>query len=75
MFKNFIFKQLIKSKMKNVPADQQAKILAALDKNPKLFEDIAIRANEKMKSGKDQMTAIMEAAREREAELRSSLEQ
>jgi hypothetical protein len=74
MFKNFIFKQLLKSKMKNVPADQQAKIMAALDKNPKLFEEIASRASEKMKSGKDQMTAIMEAAKEREAELRSTLQ-
>ena len=60
--------------MKNVPADQQAKILAALDKNPKLFEEIAERANEKIKSGKDQMAAIMEAAKEREAELRTTLQ-
>ncbi len=75
MLKNFIFKQLLKSKMKDIPQEQQEKMLAALDKNPQLFEEIALKAQEKMRSGKDQMTAIMEAAREREAELKNTLQQ
>jgi len=61
--------------MKNVPADVQERILSAIDKNPKIFEELAAAAQEKMKQGKDQMTAMTEAAKEREAELRGLLGQ
>ena len=73
MFKHVLFKQLLKSKMKDVPQEHQEKILATLDKNPKLFQEIAVKAQEKMRSGKDQMTAVLEAAREHERELRNTL--
>gem|GEM_PF-1765960 len=75
MLKSFLLKQLIKAKMKNVPADVQERILSAIDKNPKIFEELAAAAQEKMKQGKDQMTAMTEAAKEREAELRGLLGQ
>jgi hypothetical protein len=73
MLKGFLMKQLLKSKLKHLPQDQQDKIIGALEKNPKLFENIAVKAQEKQKQGKDQTTAIMEAAREYEAELREAM--
>ena len=75
MLKNFLFKQLLKSKLKDIPKEQQDKIFAALEENPKLFEELAHAVQEKMKQGKDQMAAVMEAAREREAELKTTLGQ
>lgn len=68
---NFLMKQLIKSKMKDVPADQQEMIMAMLEKNPELFTKIAGEIQAKVKSGKDQMAAAMEVMQAHQAELQA----
>jgi hypothetical protein len=69
-FKNLAMKQMLKSQMKGVPEEQQEKILAAIEKNPQFFEDIAKKVQQKVSEGKDQMSATMEVMRENQDELR-----
>lgn len=57
---NFFLKQLMKSKMKDVPLAEQEKIFAILDKNPDFFKKIAEEVQNQIKSGKDQQAAVME---------------
>ncbi len=70
---NFVMKKLLHSKMKGVPQEQQDKIFALLEKNPALLQTIATKAQEKMKQGKSQMDAMMEVAKEHEAEIKEAL--
>ncbi len=60
----------MKSKMKDVPEEQQEKILAAVEENPELFQKIALEVQEKMKGGKDQMAAAMEVMQKYQEELK-----
>ena len=73
MFKNFIMRKLLESKLKDVPADQREKILTLLEKKPELFQQIAVEAQAKMQQGKSQMDAMMEVIRAHEAELNEIL--
>jgi hypothetical protein len=59
--------------MKDVPQDQQEKILDAIEKNPKLFETIALEVQEKMKQGKDQMAATMEVMQKYQDDLKKTI--
>ena len=56
--------------MKNVPKDQQEKILKLVSENPELFQKIGSEVQEKMKQGKDQMTATIEVMKAHQDELR-----
>lgn len=69
-FKNFVMKQAIKSQMKGVPQEQQDMILAAIEKNPQFFEDIAKEIEQKVKEGKSKTEASMEVMRKHQDELR-----
>ncbi|HEC32814.1 MAG TPA: hypothetical protein ENI63_00960 [Candidatus Kaiserbacteria bacterium] len=69
MFKNMLMKKLLKSKMKDVPEEQQEMILGAIEKNPELFQKIGLEIQSKMKDGKDQMTATMEVMQAHKDEL------
>ncbi len=69
MFKNMLMKRLLKSKMKDVPEEQQEMILSAVEKNPEFFQKIAVEIQAKMKSGKDQMTATMEVMQAHQSEM------
>jgi len=71
--KTFLMKKLLKSKMKDVPEDQQEKIFGAIEKNPKLFETIASEVQEKTKQGKDQMAATMEVMQKYQRELQEAM--
>ena len=73
-FKNMMMKQMIKSQMKGVPQEQQDKILAAVEKNPQFFEDIAKKIEQKQKEGKGQMEASMEVMRENQDQLRKLMQ-
>jgi len=53
-------KKMVQSKMKDVPAEEQAKIMKMLEKNPEFFMKIAKEIQDKMSGGKDQMAAAME---------------
>jgi len=70
MFKKFLMKQMLKQQMKNVPKDQQEKILKLVSENPELFQKIGSEVQEKMKQGKDQMTATIEVMKAHQDELK-----
>lgn len=72
--KNLLAKQMVKSQMKDVPPEQQEKILNAIEKNPKFFEDMAEKIQQKVKEGKDQTSAAMEVMRENQEELRKIMQ-
>lgn len=68
--KNFLMKKMLASKMKGVPQAEQDKLFAMIEKNPELFQKIALEVQEEIKKGKDQMTATMEIAKKYEADLK-----
>lgn len=59
MFKEFLMKKLIQSKLAHLPKDQQEKILAVVTKNPELFQEIALKIKAKIDGGMDQNKATM----------------
>jgi hypothetical protein len=72
-FKNLMLRQMLKSQLKDVPKEQQEKVISAIEKNPQFFEDIAKKIEQKTKEGKDQMSATMEVMRENQDELRKMM--
>lgn len=73
MFKEFILKKLMASKLKDVPEAERAKIMKLMETNPELLMKIATEAQEKMKTGMSQMDAMMLVAKNHEAELKEAL--
>jgi hypothetical protein len=71
MFKNFLMKQMLKRQMKDVPAEEQEKVFAMVEKNPDFFQNIAAEIKLKMDSGMDQMKATMEVVQKHQAELKN----
>ncbi len=71
--KNFLMKKMLASKMKGVPQEEQNKIFNMIEKNPELFQKIALEVQEEIKKGKDQMAATMEVAKRHEADLKGLL--
>ena len=71
--KTFLMKKMLKSKMQGVPEDQQEKVFNAIEKNPDLFQKIAQETQEKMKQGKDQMSAAMEVMQKYQKELQDAM--
>ena len=57
--KNFLMRKMMESKMKGIPQDQQEKMIAMIEKNPELFQKIALEMQEEMKKGKSEMDAAM----------------
>ena len=70
-FKDMLLKKMLKNQLKGMPEDQQNKIIGAVEKNPKLFEDIAKEVQEKIKTGKDQQSATMEVMMSHQKELQN----
>lgn len=71
---NFFLKQLMKSKMKDIPQAEQEKIFALLEKNPDFFTKIAEEVQIKIKNGKDQQAAVMEVLTAHQEELKKIME-
>lgn len=69
MLKNFLMKKMMKSQMKGMPADQQEKAMAMIEKNPDLFAKIGKEVQAEMKKGKDQMSATMTVMHKYKGEL------
>ena len=59
------------SQLKGVPQAEQDKLFAMIDKNPELFQKIALETQEEMKRGTAQMDAVMKVAKKHEAELKA----
>jgi methyl coenzyme M reductase alpha subunit len=68
-FKDLLLKKMLKNQLKGVPEDQQNKIIEAVEKNPKLFQDIATEVQEKIKGGMDQQAATMQVMMSHQKEL------
>ena len=69
--KNFVMKKLIQQQLKNAPPEQQELILTLMEKNPELFEKIAMEMQAEIKSGKTQMAAAMKVMPKYQAELQA----
>ena len=63
----------MKSQLKNVPKEQQEKIMELIDKNPEFFTQLAEKVKKKIDSGKPQMAAMMEVMQEHKAELQDMM--
>jgi len=70
MLKDFLLKKMIKSQMKGVPEAEQEKMMKIVSENPELFQKIAVEVQEKVKGGKDQMSAMMEVMPKYQEELK-----
>ena len=68
-FKDFLTKQLLKRQMKDVPKDQQEKIMTLVQKDPEFFKVIGEKIQEEVKKGKGQMEATMSVMKEHRARL------
>lgn len=68
-------RKLMERQLKNVPKDQADKIMLMVEKNPKLFEQIAKEVEEKKKNGVDQFTAMMSVMQKHQGELKKMMEQ
>lgn len=71
--KDFLLRKMVKSQLKGIPEDQQNKILEAVEKNPKLFSDIAAEVQEKIKRGMDQQAAAMQVMMAHQKELQDAM--
>jgi 2-oxo-4-hydroxy-4-carboxy--5-ureidoimidazoline (OHCU) decarboxylase len=73
MFKEFLMKKMLQKQMAGMPEAEQEKMLGLLEKNPDLFAKINASVQEKIKIGKDQMTAALEVANEFKDELSKAI--
>lgn len=62
-------KQLLKSKLKDLPEEQRNKIIEVVEKNPEFFTKIMQKVQGRIANGKDQNTAMMEVMMEHKDEL------
>ena len=72
-FKDLLLKKMLQSQLKGMPEAEQNRIVQAVEKNPKLFSDIANEVQEKMKTGLDQQTATMNVIMKYQKELQDVL--
>jgi len=66
---NFFMRALLKKQMKGVPDAEIDKFIAMVEKNPDFFKQVAVEAQEKMKSGMGQQEAVMAVLQNKQAEL------
>ena len=73
-FKNFLLRQALKAKMKDVPKAEQERIITMMEKNPDLFKKISDEVKKKMKGGQSEMAATMVGMRKYQAELQKLMQ-
>lgn len=66
---DFLLKQAMKWKMKDVPKEQQEQIMALVQKDPELFKKIGEEVEKRAKNGEPQMKATMEVMKKYRTEL------
>ena len=71
--KSLLMRKMLQSKMKDVPPEQQEKILAMIEKNPDFFQKIALEVQDQIKQGKDQMAATMEVMSKYQNDLKGMM--
>jgi hypothetical protein len=67
--KDFLLKQVLKHKLKNVPEAQRNQILGMVEKNPDFFKKIGEEIEKRKKSGQGETEATMAVMREHQAEF------
>lgn len=67
--KDFMMKQVLKHKLKNVPEAEREMILSMVEKNPDFFKKIGEEVEKRKKSGQSEMEATMQVMREHQAEF------
>ena len=72
---NFMMKQVLKHKLKNLPEAQRNMILSAMEKNPDFFKSIGEEIKKRKKSGQGETEATMQVMRERQSELQRLMQQ
>jgi hypothetical protein len=68
MFKNFLLKKMLR--LKGVPEAQIDMFVNMMEKDPELFQKIALEIQEKVKGGMSEMDAGMVVMKKYEAELK-----
>lgn len=71
--KDFMMKQVLKHKLKNLPEAQRDMIMGAMEKNPDFFKRIGEEIEKRKKSGQSEMEATMAVMRENQKELQDLL--
>jgi mRNA-degrading endonuclease RelE of RelBE toxin-antitoxin system len=66
---NFVMKKMMQKQLKNLPKDQADKLMAAFEKDPKFFQDIAKQIQKKVKAGANQQNASMQVMMENRERL------
>lgn len=69
--KDFLMKKMLSTQMKGVPQAEQDKVFAMLEKDPALFQKIALEIQEETKRGMKQMEATMKVVKKYEVELKN----
>jgi hypothetical protein len=67
--KDFMMKQVLKHKLKNVPEAQRDMIMGLMEKNPDFFKKIGEEIEKRKKSGQSEMEATMQVMREHQADF------
>jgi hypothetical protein len=75
MFGNFLMKAMLKKQLKGVPASEQDRIIAMVEKNPDFFKKIADETQEKMKGGMGQQEAVTQVMQKYQDEFRKVMGQ
>ena len=68
---DMFLRKMLQSKMKNVPVEEQEKIISIIQKNPGLFQKIALEVQSAMGSGKDQISAMKDVLEKHKEELKN----
>lgn len=68
MFQNFLLKKMLRKQ--GVPEAQIDMFIKMMEKNPELFQKIAMETKAKIDSGMDQQSASMEVMKKYEADLK-----
>jgi hypothetical protein len=75
MIKEFLMRKMLERQMKDVPKEDQEKMISMITKNPELFQKIATEVKAKVDGTNgpkmDQMKATMEVMKNYESELRA----
>lgn len=75
MLKNFFTRQLLKRQMKDVPKEEQERIITMVEKNPDLFKKISEEIEHRVKKGgEDQMKASIEVMKKYQKELQEIMQ-
>lgn len=73
--KDFMLKQVLKHKLKDLPEAQRNMVMGAVEKNPDFFKKIGEEIEKRKKSGQTETEATMAVMREHQQELQKLMAQ